>query len=114
MSDKSDIAKLNFISELISDIEFILSRHAGSAKALADVEGKHALLMCLQQIGEALGKIKQPSWQILLETQQANAMRNVIAHNYLGIDPRIVISTLDIKIPQLKEKLNTILGQIEQ
>lgn len=111
MSDDSDFAKLNFISELISDIELILNRHAGSAKALADVEGKHALLMCLQQIGEALGKIKRPEWQVLLETHQANAMRNVIAHDYLGVDPKIVLNTLDLKIPQLKEKVAAILVQ---
>lgn len=111
MSDESDIAKLNFISELISDIELIINRHSGSAKALADIEGKHALLMCLQQIGETLGKIKKPLWQALLETHQANAMRNVIAHNYLGIDPRIVLSTLDLKIPQPKGKIDTILAQ---
>ena len=45
--------------------------------ALGDIEGRHALLMCLQQLGEALGKIENPEWRKNLNRQQARTMRNI-------------------------------------
>jgi len=52
MSDKHDRVKLEFILELIHDIDKIIDRHGNIEKTLDDFEGHHAVMMCLMQIGE--------------------------------------------------------------
>ena len=110
MSERADLARLQMIMEFISDIEAIVSRHGDSGQALSDVEGKHALMMCLQQIGEALGKIERQDWQEKLSSKQASAMRNIIAHNYLGVDLKIAKAAIDNVIPELKLAIDSLLG----
>ncbi|EOQ95348.1 PF01934 family protein [Leptospira wolbachii serovar Codice str. CDC] len=90
---------------MILDIERIIERHESLDKALDDFEGNHALLMCLQQIGEALGKLKNESWKIELESKEASLMRNYIVHDYLGIKLEIIKKTITINIPVIKEKI---------
>ena len=58
MSNVSDISRLEFILEMIEDIEFIIKENNSLTEALNSRIGKHALLMCLMQIGETLHKIK--------------------------------------------------------
>lgn len=41
----------------MSDIEKISMRHGTSLLALQDFEGRHAILMCLMQIGETLNRL---------------------------------------------------------
>lgn len=43
MSKTSDRTKLEFIINLIKDIEFIIHRHEGISNTLNDIEGKHAI-----------------------------------------------------------------------
>ena len=111
MSKTSDLAKLEFIISLIKDIEFIIHRHEGISNTLNDIEGKHAILMCLQQIGESLGKLEDTKMKSQLEGKEANLMRNIIAHDYMGIKVSIVVKTLEISIPKLKSKIHSILTE---
>ncbi len=111
MSKSSDHAKLEFILTLIQDIEFITERHESIPNTLNDIEGKHAILMCLQQIGESLGKIEDSKMKIELEGKEASLMRNIIAHDYMGIKVSIVVKTLEISIPKLQSKIQIILKE---
>ena len=111
MSKISDRAKLEFIITLIEDIEFITNRHESISNTLNDIEGKHAILMCLQQIGESLGKLEDIKKKSELEGKEANLMRNIIAHDYMGIKLSIVVKTLEISIPKLKSKIQSILKE---
>ena len=108
MSKNSDLARFEFILEMISDIGFIIFRHGSAKKALEDVEGHHALLMCLQQIGESLNKIGNVEYRKKLPVDLAYTMRNVIAHDYLGINLKIVEQTIDIDIPELADKFKSL------
>ena len=58
MSLKTDRARMEFILEMVGDIELIISRHHGIMESLEDKEGFHAIMMCFLQIGEALGKLE--------------------------------------------------------
>lgn len=111
MSNNSDYAKIEIILELILDMNLIIQRHGGIPESLLDIEGKHALLMCLQQIGENLGKVENEEWQLPLETKVAKIMRNIIAHDYLGIKLSIIQNTIEISIPKLKIKITEILSK---
>lgn len=109
MSLKSDQARLEFILQMIDDIERIAHRHGGIRPAMADREGYHALMMCCLQIGETMGKITTSAYRSELPVALATALRNVIAHNYLGISPQVMIDTLEINIPELREKIRAMI-----
>lgn len=86
MSKKSDIAKVEKIYKYILDIEKIVAKHKTIDKTIDDLEGQYAVMMCLVQIGEHLGKIETEEIRILLPVREANDFRNIIVHNYDGLE----------------------------
>jgi uncharacterized protein with HEPN domain len=110
MSRKSDIAKLERIAALIADTYEIIGKHGTAEMTLSDKEGQYALLMCISQIGELLSKIETESIADRLPVKEANAMRNVIVHNYEGVNFRIVTRTLQDDFPRLKAAVLSILA----
>ncbi len=105
MFSKSDMARLEFIVLLVKDIEIIVARHGTVENTLDDVEGRYALLMCCQQIGETLFKLQDDTIKNGLPIQSAYGMRNIIAHDYLGINSKIVAKIISDDIPELKSKI---------
>lgn len=90
MSDRSLIAKVEFILEMVENIERIIKRHGGVVKAISDFEGQMALLMGLAQIGETLRKIDNgilSEHDLLQDKEGAYYTRNYIVHDYEGVDP---------------------------
>lgn len=61
------------------------------------------------QLGEALSKIKTERIKDLLPVDLAYKMRNIIAHDYLGIDMDVIYSTINEDIPNLKGNILKIL-----
>ena len=102
MSKLSDISRLEFILEMIEDIEYTIEENTSLAKALENRIGKHALLMCLMQIGESLNKIETPSLKEQLPIKGAYDVRNFIAHDYEGVDAGLIENILRYLIPELK------------
>ncbi len=111
MFNETTLAKLEFTLQMIEDIEKITERHKGIDDALDDVEGYHALLMCLMQIGESLVKIKEEKAASALPVGLAYKMRNIIAHSYEGVDIDMVKLTLKTDVPKLKKDINKLLGK---
>jgi uncharacterized protein with HEPN domain len=110
LSDQSDRARLETIAKLIGDIERIVQRHGSVRQTLDDFEGQHAVLMCIAQIGELLGKIRAPEYVQALPVKQAAGMRNLIMHNYENVDSRIAEITLTASIPELKRLIAPLLS----
>lgn len=110
MSRKSDIAKLERIVGLIDDTYEIIGRHGTPDSALKDKEGQYAILMCISQIGELLSKMESEDLIGLLPVREANAMRNVIVHDYEGVNLRIVAKTLERDLPGLRDIVRSILA----
>lgn len=110
MSERSDIAKLDFVIELIDDIIRITERHGGINASINDFEGRHALMMCLMQIGETLNKIQSEKYLKKLPVDLAYKMRNIIAHDYIGVNNRVIIQTITSDIPVLAEKIKSLLA----
>lgn len=71
MSKGSDAARLRQILEYISDIEKIIIRHKTIEIALDDLEGHHAVLMCLGQIGEKMNKLESSEFRAVLPVRYA-------------------------------------------
>ncbi len=102
MSKISDISRLEFIVEMIEDIEFIIKENNTLAEALNSRIGKHALLMCLMQIGETLYKIEDEVIREKLPVKGSYDVRNFIAHDYEGVDLGLIDNILRYLIPELK------------
>ena len=109
MSNVSDISRLEFILEMIEDIEYTIEENTSLTKALENRIGKHALLMCLMQIGESLNKIENPSLKEKLPIRGAYDVRNFIAHDYQGVDLDLLENILRHLIPELKMTIQKIL-----
>ncbi len=109
MSLKSDQARLEFIVLLIKYIDIIIARHGDVEKTLDDIEGRYAILMCCQQIGETLYKIEGETIKNQLPVHAAYSMRNIITHDYLGINSKIIAGIITNDLPELKTKITCIL-----
>ncbi|MEN4052534.1 MULTISPECIES: HepT-like ribonuclease domain-containing protein [Sulfurimonas] len=108
MSNRSQQAKIDFIVEMIENIEIITSRHKGIVKALEDVEGWIAILMGLSQIGETLKKFDDTvieKYDLKKDRDGAYYTRNYIVHDYEGVDLGFVESIVRDYLPKLREKL---------
>lgn len=76
-----------------------------------DTKVQDACLMNLSQIGE---NITQIEYSFLKEHSEINwneikGMRNIIVHDYDGVNLRIVWDTIKFDLPILKEKLKKLL-----
>ena len=100
--------KVDFILEMIENIEKIIKRHKGIVNALNDFEGQMAIFLGLAQIGENLSKFDDyfiEKFDLKEEKLGAYYTRNYIVHDYEGVDLMIVENILRVHLPILKEKL---------
>lgn len=82
---------------------------------IEDDKTNFAVIYALQIIGEATNKIPK---EIQEKYNQINwrdikAMRNLIAHEYFGVDTVIVWDTINEDLPKLKPVINDILKNLE-
>jgi uncharacterized protein with HEPN domain len=77
---------------------------------LIDIKEKNAVLMNLLQIGEKLNKIIDPDIRNSLPVDEAYSVRHRIIHDYGGIDSEILEYIIDNELPELKNKINTIIS----
>ena len=109
MSNNKDYPLLEFVIQMISEIEYVCEKHKGTSSALNDIEGKNAILMNLLQIGEKLNKISDEKIINLLPVKEAYSVRNRITHDYGGISPEILEYIINNELPELKQKIYGIL-----
>ena len=108
MSKQSLAAKLDFLLEMIDNIEEIIRRHNGIVDTLEDFEGQMAILMGLSQIGETLKKFDDDSvskYDLIEDREGAYYTRNYIVHDYEGIDLGFIENILRTYLPKLKDKI---------
>ena len=112
MSYRADRARLEYLLKLIDDLNIIVARHNSVAEAIADVEGCHAVMMCCLQLGETLNKLEIAVLREKLPVSLAYAMRNIIAHDYLGINPEVIVATDENDIPDMRCRIELILSEL--
>ena len=82
---------------------------------VADELIKDGFVRNLEVIGEAVKNIpedvkdKKPE----VEWKKIAGLRDILIHDYFGIDEDIVWDAVKNKLPELKEKINGILSEIE-
>jgi len=101
-------AKIEFILEMIENINFIVKRHKSITNALCDIEGQMAILMAIAQIGETLKKLDNSiikEYDLVEDKEGAYYTRNYIVHDYEGVDLGFIDNIIREYIPRLKEKI---------
>ncbi len=102
---------------MIANMDEIVRRHKGVVRALEDeAEGRLALLMCLEQIGETMRKLKTP-WIVsrfdIGDIKGAYDVRLFIAHDYEGVNLALIERIIREKIPLFKAAIDQILTASE-
>jgi uncharacterized protein with HEPN domain len=100
--------KIDYILEMIENIEKIIKRHGGIINALEDFEGQMAIFMGINQIGEILNKFPEDfiqKYNLTEEKRGAYYTRNYIVHDYEGVDLIIIEKILRYNLPLLKDKM---------
>lgn len=104
--DAGEAARIEHIWDSIINIEnFIADYNLESFSN--DRKTFLAIIKLLEIIGEAsnhistatLNKIEGVNWKSII------ALRNIITHEYFGIDSRIIFEIATVDIPSLKQKL---------
>jgi uncharacterized protein with HEPN domain len=111
MSRRADLARLERLESYISDIFTIVERHGSIADTLNDLEGQYAIMLCLTQIGEQIGKIEDPDFVSQLPVRMAAGLRNIIVHNYEGVELTIIGNTVRDSLPELRTTIRKILEE---
>ena len=113
MSDlnKLDEGIISSLIDAISKIETYLGKHSSHTSLVEDNKSYDAVLMNLIVIGELVSKlsldVKKNHRDI--PWSKIKNLRNIIAHNYFGVDPEEVWQIAINEIPLFKSKLNLIL-----
>jgi len=73
---------------------------------------QYAVIRCLEIVGEAANQVTDTfqNHHPELPWSELIGMRNVLIHNYRGIEPTIVWRTLQTSIPELIEKLTPLIN----
>lgn len=104
-------------TDLLRDILEFIDKASGWAiapEAKTDERTLYAVLHALQYIGETVSRLPLEVTNLAPEVpwRKIRAMRNLIAHDYAGIDAEIVWKTVQERLPELKAAVNSMLNQL--
>lgn len=110
---KDDLVYLRHIAESMRRIEKNVS--IGLDDFLASETVQDATLRNLQTMSEATQRLsdKIKSTRPDIEWDRIGAFRNILVHNYLGIDLELIWTITERDMPALKEAVNEILLSFE-
>ena len=113
-SELGDKIRLKHILYAIEEIE----KYLKEIDFPAFIENSMMRFACIKQmeiIGEAGNHVSQELKSKFTEVEWAQivGMRNVFAHEYFGIDSSLVWQIIKNDIPELKDKIKTILRSIQ-
>jgi uncharacterized protein with HEPN domain len=112
MSEKSYIAKSDFMLKMIANIYAVVDRHGGIVAVLDDeIEGRPAVLMAFLQIGETLNRLDALVLRecgLERDAKGSYDVRNFIAHDYLGVDLGLVEGIIRDYLPTLQGKIEAL------
>lgn len=104
LRDQQRLAK---IKEYCEDIQATLLRYGPSFKDFqTDRDFQHSISFCILQIGELVGGLSESyrnATQNCVQWHQIKAMRNIVAHDYGGINLEIVWEVATENIPELSQ-----------
>jgi len=104
---------LRDILDFIDRIESWIPADSTSAVSL-DEKTLYAVLHALQYIGEAVSRLPNATTNLAPQIPWAKirSMRNLIAHDYAGIDTTVVWQTVRYRLPELRAAVEAMLQRL--
>lgn len=118
--------------ELTDLLRFVERQTAFAIRTTAHVKTYHEFLtsdsamvlfnstcMCLQSIGKAIEQVNDRTGKRFfclypeIPWRQIIGMRNIISHEYLSVDPELVLNIVKDELPPLLETMQRILADID-
>uniref|UniRef100_A0A832IAN9 DUF86 domain-containing protein n=1 Tax=Pseudothermotoga hypogea TaxID=57487 RepID=A0A832IAN9_9THEM len=116
MSKKRDITL--FLQDIIEDIQRIkrFTAHLKSADELqSDDLVFYAVLKALENIGEAVKKIPEDLRNLYaIDWKKITGLRNILTHEYFGVDSEILWQVLKEKLPELEKAVLFLIQIVEK
>jgi uncharacterized protein with HEPN domain len=111
-----DYHLLELILEAIDKIEEYTSVYKSVEQFNSDNRGFDATMMNFIIIGEMVGKLSDAFVKNYpdVEWQKIKGFRNIVAHNYFGIDAEEVWQIVNHKIPLLKSEIKKIIAGVRK
>jgi uncharacterized protein with HEPN domain len=112
MSERNTVLLLKDISEAIQNI-FEFTKGLSFESYCTDIKTKHAVEHNFMIIGEAVARLPDDFKQIHKEInwRQVKDFRNVIVHDYFGIDNSIVWDIIQMSLSDLLSDISHILQE---
>ena len=109
----SDKERLLHIIDAIQSIEEF-TKEISYGEYIEDFKLRLALIKLLEIIGEASGGITPQTQEQFSDIDWAilKSVRNVLVHEYFGVDYDIIWNVIKSKIPDLKARIELILNKI--
>lgn len=113
MKKRDDRLYLIHVQECITRIEQFTAN--GEADFLADIKTQDAVLRNLHTLTESAQRIsaKIKASRPDVEWRSISAFRNVVVHDYLGVDLGQIWRIVEEDLPKLKKAVNEILSAID-
>lgn len=111
-NDKDSI-RLSHIQEACAELIQIISNFENVEAFLSHRLYQHATVRLLEIIGEACGSVSEECKEShsTVEWQAWKDMRNILIHQYFGVDYKRVYLVVKNEIPELFNEINQILGK---
>ena len=108
----SDKERLLHILDSIKTIQNF-TKNISYDKYMEDLKLRLALVKLLEIIGEAAGQLSDNTMNEFsdIEWPILKSVRNVLVHEYFGIDYKIVWNSIQNNLPDLKQKLEKIINK---
>ena len=109
MYSKDDLLCYNILESVNKIIE-ILNQFASLEEFKKDYVPYDAVMMNFIVIGEMSSKLSEEfkSKYSIIDWYKIQGFRNIIAHDYFGIDDKVVWQIIQTKLPELKDFLDKI------
>ncbi len=102
------------ILESIEKIESFIKDFKSHNEFYMDKLHFDAVLMNFVNIGEAVVRLTKEFTDKYIEVEwiKIKGLRNIVAHDYFGVDPEEIWQIIKTKIPDLKNKVNNIVEEM--
>lgn len=114
MSERSDLV---LIDDMLEAVERTLAyTYNMELEAFSeDTKTSDAVLRNLQVLGEAANKVSTETRQLMPEIEWTKIIRsrNIVVHEYFGVDYEVVWRIVKVHLPILKDQLDTLLKKLE-
>ena len=107
----------DYVRDILEEIHLVIQFAQGMTfdDFLSDIKTQRAIEKCLGNMGEASKKIPDSIRKKYPEIpfKQMSQMREIVVHDYDGINYMIIWETVTIEIPPLEEKMESLVRALK-